>query len=640
MTTIIPKGIGRTKLPMNAQDMGKVAPAGFVRGNREVPRDEHGETPETTAAPLYSTREGVEEFMALMEEQNWILRPRVGGDVAGFDVYTAQSPDSKLCLNTPQGFKYITRVERDDPRYNGFVKAAISLCNTKRITTDDEGVRAVWTQILKCVADRPKDGRSAVAMVAMGLGQYEPLRNLVGDKRASEKFVPPLGWFPESLQTLDTDTLLDPLLPRAEANVLKLCLGRVLMGRDGQRTTSGKVPETRFASFPVLIGFDGGEGKSALMSTYIGGTLKLMGYTIGRIDPESNRFSNSWVANSDLGYGDELDDRAHERLLTNWALIKSVISGESKVIIEEKGVQGWEVTPTSLPFFNSNNFDNTWLLKSNGGMRRRYNALQCLTPEELKRRHGSDWKKYRLLESWRSLAKQLGVTTEAITARFLRACLDYYQEVNGIRIEDGHILWTHEDSHLEETMNDLRKQLRIDVSMEHGRHLLDSLEVVTLAAAKTVEERYRVKLYEKLEELPLLPKALHTVVELWRHEEEMPERLKGLILADICPTVRQTWDAQADILHQDLMTMRNPAKAWERIVECMLVKGKGWHFQKGLSSYSARWDAKTKTFREHYDSITSEDMSAIPELSYAYLRELGEALLQATNIVKKGKVMR
>lgn len=583
-------------------------------------------------APYVSMRELLQQLQRDLNKHGWKLQPCLGGDFAGFNVYVSQSPNSALMLTAP-GFKHWVRVKPDDARIEGFLERVLAIANSNRMETDDKTRAAQWTSIAKSFIDRPKDGRSDVAMAAMGLSEGQLQRSVTGAK-GCYKFVPTVEMFPDNLQNLEVPHLFETLMPEAEAEALMLMLGKSLLGNAGSPTAEGVVPDTKFAALSVLIGVEGGEGKSTLMSGYIGKTLELLGYDTATIDPESNRFSNLWVT-SDVAYCDELDDAAHQRLLTQWALLKSVVSGQKRVLVEAKGVQSWEVNPSSQPFFSSNNFNYTWLLKSNGGMIRRYFPLQCYNKEQLEQMYGKDWKKQRLAELWQRRSTELGVTVEALTARVLRYCLDLYLNTCGIVITEGIMRYDWTSSRLEDKLGELRSKFSIQVDMEHGKRLVDALEMVTLAAIHTVESRYQGKVREKLGELSLMPKALHCVIDIWRQGEELPEQLKAMYLPDISNNVRMTWDAQADALHQDIITMKNPAKVWERVIECLTVKGKEWHFQKSHSSYAMRWNTKLLTMPKKLEDIPREVVDGLPELTYSYLKELGQEMLINLNIVKR-----
>jgi hypothetical protein len=581
-------------------------------------------------APYVSMRELLQQLQRQLIAKGWKLQPTLGGDFAGFNVYVSQSPNSALMLNAP-GFKHWVRVKPDDARIEGFLERVLAIANSARMESDDKTLAAQWTAIAKSFIDRPKDGRSEVAMAAMGLSDGQLQRSLKGAKDCY-KFVPPVEWFPENVQQIDVPKLFETLMPEAEAEALMLMLGKTLLGNPGNPTSEGVVPDTKFAALSVLIGFEGGEGKSSLMSGYLGTAMELLGYDVATIDPESNRFSNLWVV-SDYAYCDELDDAAHQRLLTQWALLKSVVSGQKRVLVEAKGVQSWEVNPTAQPFFSSNNYSDTWLQKSNGGMRRRYFPLQCYGAEESSVIFGDNWKRGRIAELWQREAAKLGVTVQCLSARVLRYCLDLYLDVCGIVITDSQIMFNWETSRLENRMQELRAKFRINVDMEHGKRLVDAIEAVSMAAIKTIESRYQPMVMERLHKLTLMPKALHTVIDIWRMEEALPESLKAMYLEDISPNVRQTWDSQTDRLHQDILSSVNPSKVWERLIECLTVKGKEWHFQKSIASYSVRWNTKLMTLRHKLEALPQCDVDTLPETTYGYLKELGQQILVVLNIV-------
>lgn len=617
--------IGYRRVSGTASDLGKTREG--TKPNQS--RADQDDVVERSA--FVSTRELLQQLKAQLTRASWNIVPVLGGDFAGFNVYAATRPNSALMLESGN-FQHWERVKPEDARIEGFLERVLAICNDNRMSITDKTISQQWTTIAKSFIDRPKDGRSDVAMVAMGLADGQLPRALDGGN-GYYKFVPKLEWFPEQVKDIDVPGLFRTFLPPAETEALMLMLGKTLLGNPGSPTDSGVVPDTKFAALAVLIGFEGGEGKSTLMAGYLGQTMEMLGYNTATIDPESNRFSNLWVT-SDYAYCDELDDAAHQRLLTQWALIKSVVSGQKRILVEAKGIQSWEVNPTAQPFFSSNNYSDTWLQKSNGGMRRRYFPLQCYGAEESGVIFGKDWKRQRLAELWQREADRLGVTVYCLAARVLRACLDRYLEVCGIVITNDLLRYNWENNGLEDKMTELRKSFRINVDMEHGKRLVDSLEMVSLVAIATMEERYRGRVLAKLDELPLMPKMLHTVIDIWREGEELPESLQSMYLADISPNVRQTWDSQADALHNDVLTKTNPAKVWERLIETLTVKGKEWHFQKSISSYSVRWNTKLMTFKDKLEALNRDDISKLPDVTYGYIKELAEQILVVTNITK------
>lgn len=588
-------------------------------GNRD--RDDLDEAPEK--APMVPLREKLTQLRRELERNGWYLVPEVTGDVAGFNVYTACKPDHKLQLKVPGGFKYLERVRPDDGRFEGFVQRLLATINTHRMEGCSEFEAKQWAGIAKSMIDRPKDGRTDVAMTAMGMGSTQFNRAINGAGLA-HKYVPPVEWFPEAVQAVDVPELFSMFLPPAETEALLIMLGKTMLGNAGSKTTCGDVPDTKFAGQAVLIGFDGGEGKSSLMSGFIGSTMRLLGYKTEVIDPASSKFGNLWVT-ADFAYCDELNEAAHKRLLGEWYLLKSVVSGLESVRIEAKGIQSWEVRPTAQPFFASNHFSYTDLQKADGGSLRRYYPMQCYGAEESEVLFGDGYQ--RIAERWSKVAKGLGVTVECLTARVLRYALDLYMTTCGIVITNGMLQYNWVESRLYEVLGELRGKFRISVDMNHGKRLIDAVEMATLTAIALVEDRYRSKVIARLHDVPLMPKALHTVVEVWRNQEELPEALSNMMLDCISNNVRLTWDAQTDSLHQDCMSAHTPTKVWERVISCLTVKGKEWGFQKSISAYTVRWNTKLMVMPQRLSTITPEVLEALPERTYNHLKELGEALL-------------
>lgn len=619
------------------QDFAKHGSKNSVyRSNKDGRADANDAPPES--APLITMADIMQEVRLHCADWGYELKAQPGGDVAGFNVYSSVKPDSKLGLAVPKDFAYKKRIRPTDHEFGGFRSCIEALVNTIRADCPNEAKRKVYTLIGKAILDRPKDGRTDLYQYSLALNDTPAVRSLNGGIGNVHKYVPKTDWFKPAVQQLTANDLLGSLLPEAEMRMFMLCLGRVLAGKGGSRLVEGYMPELPFASYCVLVGFDGGEGKSSLLDGFLKPTLGLMGYATATIDPDANRFGKMWVT-ADYAMSEDINDKGHKALLVENPLVKSVVSGASTVFVEEKGVQGREVEPTALPFYCANNFNNEWLFGADAGMLRRYNALRCYSSRELQVRYGDGWKEQRLRERWMGLAESLDVTVFSLAAWLCRLSLDYYMTTAGVVLDtEGEVIeWNWRNCRLEDETKALRQLMVIDVSMEHTKRLMDSLELVTLCAVKVTEPRYQKQLIEQLSDIPLTAMALHKTIEIWRQEEQLPESLQPLYLQDICPTSRASWDSQADTLHNDISVAKNPSKVWERLIECILVKDKGWKFRTGLSHYTSLWSLRKATFSEALQNLTQEDVEGLPELTYQYVKELSNHLLEVMNIVKKPK---
>lgn len=604
--------------------------------NKDGYQEANAEPPEH--APIITMDEVMVEVRRYLNGEGFELIPEPCGDVAGHNIYVTESIAHELALKPAHGFRYKKRVRPGEALYTSFKKTVVGMVNHFRASVEDKEFVRLVTGIGKALVDRPKDGRTDLYQYALGQGQPSLKRSLSG-QRDVYKYVPPKDWFPEAVQKLTANDLLGGMLPEPEQRVFELCLGRVLLGRPGTKTMEGVVPNIPFATYCTLVGFRGGEGKSTLLDGYLKPTFEMLGFNVGIINPEANRFGRQWVV-SDIAISEDINNAGHEKLLVNDPVVKSVVSGASQVVLEEKGVQERPVTPVSLPFYCANNFDNTWLLKADAGMLRRYNALRCYSEQQLRTLYGSGWKNYRPRERWQTLSQELGVTVYTLGAWLLRLSLDYFMEVAGVKPEDGVMHWDWRNCRLEEELAELRSQLAIDTSMSHTEDMMDSIELATVLAIKTVDERYRTRLLDKLEEVPLMTKALHTCVDIWRHSEELPDSLQRLVMSEVCPTARVSWDNQTDRLMNDISVAENQSVVWKRIISALTVKDKGWQYRQSLSSYTSLWSLRRSTFRALYDSISDDDFAQIPDLTFTFLKELGEALTATMNISLNRKAVK
>lgn len=580
--------------------------------------------------PILTMDDVMIEVRRYLNGEGYELIAEPCGEVAGHNVYISSSVPYELGLNPASGFKYKKRLSSSDPEYTSFRRTVVGMVNHFRASCEDKEFIRLVTGIGKAIVDRPKDGRSDLYQYALGQGQPSLTRTLKGSRQVY-KYVPPKEWFPEAVQKLTTNDLLGGLLPEAEQRIFQLCLGRVLLGRPGTKTTEGTVPNIPFASYCVLVGFRGGEGKSTLLDGYLKPALEMMGFSVGLINPEANRFGRQWVV-SDIAICEDINNQGHERLLVNDPIVKSVVSGASQVVLEEKGIQERPVVPMSLPFIGANNFDNTWLLKADAGMLRRYNALRCYSAQQLEMLYGKEWKNYRPRERWQLLSEELGVTVYTLAAWLLRLSLDYFNQVAGVEFGDGVILWDWRNCRLEDELAELRSKLAIDTSMAHTDDMMDAIELATVLSIRTVDERYRKKLLEQMDEIPLMTKALHTSIDIWRHSEELPESLQRLVMSQVCPTARVSWDSQTDRLMNDISVAENQSIVWKRIIAALTVKDKGWQYRQSLSSYTSLWSLRRSTFKALYDSISEDDFNQIPDLTFQFLAELGKSLTETLNI--------
>lgn len=596
--------------------------------NKDGYQEANAEPPEH--APIITMDDVMRQVKHYLGEEGFELIPEPCGDAAGHNVYVRCSIPIELALRPMHGFKYRKRLRPTDPEYTSFRKTVVGMVNHYRASVEDKEFVRMVTGVGKALVDRPKDGRTDLYQYALGQGQPSLKRSLSG-QRDVYKYVPPRDWFPEEVQKLTANDLLGGMLPEAEQRIFQLCLGRVLLGRPGTKTTEGIVPNIPFATYCTLVGFKGGEGKSTLLDGYLKPTFEMLGFSVGLINPEANRFGRQWVV-SDIAISEDINNQGHERLLVNDPIVKSVVSGASQVVLEEKGIQERPVTPVSLPFYCANNFDNTWLLKADAGMLRRYNALRCYSEQQLRTLYGAGWKSYRPRERWQLLSQELGITVYTLAAWLLRLSLDYFVEVSGVEMEKGVMRWDWRNCRLEDELAELRSRLAIDTSMSHTEDMMDSIELATVLAIKTVDERYRKKLLDQMDEIPLMTKALHTCIDIWRHSEEMPESLERLVMSQVCPTARVSWDSQTDRLMNDISVAENQSIVWKRIIAALTVKDKGWQYRQSLSSYTSLWSLRRSTFKALYDSISEDDFNQIPDLTFQFLAELGKSLTETLNI--------
>lgn len=198
----------------------------------------------------------------------------------------------------------------------------------------------------------------------------------------THKVCPQVSWFSPAIQELDPLDLL-PLLPTPEAKTFMAVLGRVLCGASGEQPLeTGAKYEHGFRSMAILIGKEGGLGKSQLMNS-VKRVLNCLGYSTAVL-PTKGRFGWATPILADLATNDDLTSKTQKSLLTH-ENIKTITTGGS-VRTEEKGVANIELNARCAMISSSNYFNKLDYLDMDGGEISRANLLYTYNGVELDKR--------------------------------------------------------------------------------------------------------------------------------------------------------------------------------------------------------------------------------------------------------------
>lgn len=470
------------------------------------------------------------ELMSTLTDQltlkGYRLYPSQTGRFCMYDVYQASVPDIEG-LQSPEDFRYFRQIQPwSDKDRCQFLATVRSICENHKAIAPSETHAKKWVQICLDFEDRASDPRSNVARIALAaLTDTSPRQTTYTGRNGFHKFIPPVSWFPEALQSLDCSQLLT-LLPPVERDQFMLILGRVVAGAKGTIAAEGTLDHTA-RSYAIVVGIEPGLGKSTMIG-YIENALTKLGYTTAQLNADFNKFGWGSIATADLASIDDLTDSTQLKMIQD-PRVKSIVSNNF-LKTEEKGVAAVDVRATSVIIGLTNSSNYAHYLGTDPGCLSRLNQLDTYTSYELRQVYPGI-PDARIKPFWEATAIKLGVTTELLAVRLLRQCLDMFLEVTGHSFDpSGHLIKDLDQDRLETRMKGNRERFRINVSLKHAEEIptvASHLAALTIAEARPDR---RASLEHKLSHLDFSPETVRIIIELFAASPLLPKGLEGLQL--------------------------------------------------------------------------------------------------------------
>jgi len=425
-------------------------------------------------------------------------------------------------------------------------------------------------------------------------------------KVKAHKVVPQANWFPAAWESKVDITKLLGLLPETEQKSLMLALGRVLAGPSGVTTAEGIKIEHTFRAFSLIVGHDAGLGKSSLFSTLgIIGMLEKLGFTVGIMSSEPNRFSWSDLVMKDFIYLDDLTDKSQSNLFKD-ATLKSIISN-SPVKVDQKFVRENTVKARAAVVANTNNFNYSDYITMDSGFISRLNALSTKRSQEIWDGDDAENTLYDLrpLTYWRQLAADLNTTVEGLALYLLRKSYEFFMQTIGYdlsEIENGTAVKNINKDVLHQEYLKNRENYRISCDLKHKRELVRGVAKAvehTLAYTKIFYTKKHANLLEKSKNLTFSYElVLPFIIFMLKSHNNRIGIEEAFNTEDIAWQSGYADNCRRFIdmdFRANNMVSKTPEKMFEDVVSTLSTKI-GFGFPKKRSSYANDWEQETFTF--------------------------------------------
>lgn len=585
------------KTALNGSDISKL-PSGFAQ-NKEI----EYESEKTKHIPIVSYRDCFNKMVQSLDYKGYQLIASPSGKFCGFDVYVKTELEVKG-LKQPKDFYYYRKITNADSiEQTNFLSEIRNICEANRNEDTNNKEAQVWERMALSFDDLMADAKSPIAKIAQSkISQTQRIATLSG-LPGYHKVLPPLEWFPESLQDFDPTTLLT-LLPPAERRQLVLILGRIVAGSDGSQIAEGTMRHTA-RSYGILVGNQPGLGKSTLLN-YIKDALEVLGYATAQVNNNMTKFGWGEVANADLALIDDLTDDLQRELLQS-VHVKSIVSN-GWLKVEEKGMPAVDIKATSVILGATNLANYAHYIGMDSGSLSRVNQLDTYGVEELKSSY-PDIKDARTYQYWQEVAKRLKVTTRLLTIRLLRHCLDTFLEATGQKITDHTIAKDPDLDILESLTKTNRDYFRIDVSLRHSEEL--PTVISHLVAMAIVNKSDQELLLEALEKTNFNADLLLVLLDLFVNTPKYPSEVQALKLKHLSHSTKKYIRAKlSDFQH--LSKARSSDGAF-RVVIDELESDKGFKYPVRSSHYQNLWKAQVRLVPTYMKDYKDLDITTLPE---------------------------
>lgn len=289
-------------------------------------------------------------------------------------------------------------------------------------------------------------------------------RSCVGTLAKSQ--VPSLSWFP-ALEQLDPLELL-ALMPKPEAELFMLVLGRLVWGNDHINLTEGKL-EHHMRTAVTLVGLQGGLGKSTLMK-YILDALDDLGYQVTLMPDVSTKFGWGEVAEADLAFKDDMNAKTQQNLMEN-ETVKSIITGAG-VSAERKGENAAKTKATAVLICCSNNYNKGQFLNLDDGAFTRYRFLYTYNQKELTKNYPNFDAK--TVPNWARLAAKYNVSILELAGYLLACSAQVFLDTSAYELAHQQLVKVRECG-LQDAVELLTKNLTLQTDLKHVQKLVVSV---------------------------------------------------------------------------------------------------------------------------------------------------------------------
>ena len=248
-------------------------------------------------------------------------------------------------------------------------------------------------------------------------------------------YIPEKSWFKEEIQDLKFEDIVK-IFPKYEANMIKLILGRAVVGRSGTvHPGTGEVINHGFRKAGVVIG-EPGVGKTITLNGVLD-AMKYLGYEVTAMGDFGSRFNQGEIITSHLAYNDDLTTEGLKSMLTAHSF-KSVVTGGTERV-ENKGTDAVEVVANTVILANCNEWKPELTYDLDSG------AISRLAPiatyrlyelEEMSEEAGHDLHPAAHI---RFLCEKYEVDQRTLYIKLLRDCADFFLDhCKGEQGEDVH----------------------------------------------------------------------------------------------------------------------------------------------------------------------------------------------------------
>jgi hypothetical protein len=416
---------------------------------RKKPEKEHGSafatlTP-STPAEMYNN------LTPWLQKKGCILRFDYSAKLQSFhSLYTWGDPTPIKGIKFPNGFS--TAMPADEDYLQGIQKTLLGIASGQ----DGDGLTAEEAEFALPLVIYRQGRASDIVDHVLGLqtlkaryhkkiggGLYEqgiafkPGSTLESPASSSPIFayLPEKKWFEKEIQDLKFEDIVK-IFPEYEAKMMKLILGRAVVGRSGTvHPGSAEVIHHGFRKAGVVIG-EPGVGKTITLNGVLD-AMKYLGYEVTAMGDFGSRFNQGEIITSHLAYNDDLTTEGLKSMLTAHSF-KSVVTGGTERV-ENKGTDAVEVVANTVILANCNEWKPELTYDLDSG------AISRLAPiatyrlyelEEMSEEAGHD---VHPASHIRWLCKKYNVEPRTLYILLLRDCADFFMEhCKGEQGEDIH----------------------------------------------------------------------------------------------------------------------------------------------------------------------------------------------------------